>query len=434
MQGKKCAALALAAAAFLSGCSMGSGADIDTLLRAPQLSGEASAVQRALNSYLGESATLKYPSSGDFLSPFLFGDWDGDGQREAAVLYTSDKVGPNVWLAVLEPGEDGTWKVSGMAEGLSDSVESVNYASLRDSTSQQLLVGYGSAQGDRYCVVYLYDGELQTVIRQAYTEMLLTNITGDEDSLDLILALPTETENDGINLQLLTNKDGLFRSTQTLSIASGVLSGCAALHAGTGRDGGRYLVVDGYTGGTGGYLASAIVIYDPEAGCLASYNPPGMNSVASDTLRYDNSLFSSDINSDGTIDIPMEVDDGGTLEPPLDRRLRFVLWKDYVGLRAGSTTFGVYDSEYRFFLPLPESLHGSVRIKENAAGTGWLVCNAEGTTVYCELRVVSQARAQNDAYQRIANIGGQQLQVRTVTPYYGLSLQRILDHTVLLGQ
>ncbi len=48
---------------LLTGCS-GYG-DVETLLRSPQLSGESSALQKALNSYLGGSATLKYPASPD---------------------------------------------------------------------------------------------------------------------------------------------------------------------------------------------------------------------------------------------------------------------------------------------------------------------------------------------------------------------------------
>ena len=87
MRTKICRAAAPCLAALaLAGCSGLPGADIESLLRAPRLSGEASAVQKALNSYLGGVATLRYPATGDFLSPFLFGDWDGDGAEEAAVL------------------------------------------------------------------------------------------------------------------------------------------------------------------------------------------------------------------------------------------------------------------------------------------------------------------------------------------------------------
>ena len=74
---KKIAALLLVPV-LLAGCS--AAGDVETLLRAPQLSGESAALQKALNNYLGGSATLKYPASGDFLSPFAFGDWAATAQ------------------------------------------------------------------------------------------------------------------------------------------------------------------------------------------------------------------------------------------------------------------------------------------------------------------------------------------------------------------
>ena len=114
-QTKQKLALALVfSALLLTGCS--SYGDVETLLRAPQLSGESSALQKALNSYLGGSATLKYPASGDFLSPFAFGDWDGDGEDEAAVLYTADTTGStSAWLcwnpaAKTAGGSAARWK------------------------------------------------------------------------------------------------------------------------------------------------------------------------------------------------------------------------------------------------------------------------------------------------------------------------------------
>ena len=67
---KKIAALLLVPV-LLAGCS--AAGDVETLLRAPQLSGESAALQKALNNYLGGSATLKYPASGDFLSRSVTG-------------------------------------------------------------------------------------------------------------------------------------------------------------------------------------------------------------------------------------------------------------------------------------------------------------------------------------------------------------------------
>lgn len=68
-------------------------------------------------------------------------------------------------------------------------------------------------------MVYQYDGEnITTVISQSYTQLLLADLTGKEDTTDLVLALP-ENEMGGVTLQLLTNVDGEFRSIQTLALA-----------------------------------------------------------------------------------------------------------------------------------------------------------------------------------------------------------------------
>lgn len=422
---------------LLTGCAAYN--DVETLLRAPQLSGESAALQKALNSYLGGSATLKYPASGDFLSPFAFGDWDGDGTNEAAVLYTADTTSSNVFLAVLEPSREDSWHVSQTIEGLSSEVETFSAAHLRDATSQQLLAGYGSAQGDRYLVVYEYDGtNLNTIISNRYSEMVLGDFTGKGDTQDLVLALPTDTEYGGVTLQLLTNVEGEFRSYQTLNLGEGSYSGCAALSAGQGRDDAMYLVMDAWSGSNS--LVSDIILYDSETGFLQPYHPPGLSDPQRSTLRYHTELLSRDIDGNGTVDIPMELDDGGELKSPLDKSLVFLLWKDYATSDGGHSNFGVYDSQNHFYMSLPESMHGNIMIRSNQKGNGWLICNSDGTTIYCEMRVVDPAEETESSsadstleYERIGNIGSQQLQARIVTPYYGLSIDSISSGTVLLG-
>lgn len=435
---KRILPIALTAALCLAGCSVLPGGETESLLRAPRLSGETSAVQKALNSYLDGVATLKYPASGDFLSPFLFGDWDGDGTQEAAVLYTAEAGGANVWMAILEPTDSGGWRVSQTTEGLSGEVETVSYAHLRDAESLQLLVGYDSTQGDRYMVVYLYnsDGTLQTVNKQSYTDMLVADMTGSGDGTeDLVLALPTETENGGINLQLLTYTGGdTFLAAQTLAVGEGYYSGCAGLHAGVGDDGDSYLVVDGWTGSASG-LSSTIIIYDAETGFLKTYTPPRVPDMYHATQRYDTDLLSVDVDGNGTIDIPTEVTDGGTIEEELTNQLHFLLWKDYATQEGGNNLFGVYDSEHRFFLQLPESMHGNILLKPNADNSGWIIGSLAEGTLYCELRVVdpTETDLRGDLYTRVATIGSRQLQARIITEYYGLKMEDILAGVTVIS-
>ena len=180
-----------------------------------------------------------------------------------------------------------------------------------------------------------------------------------------------------------------------------------------------------------------------DAGTIAGLNVKRIiNEPTAASLAYgidkeeDQKIMVYDLGG-GTFDVSiLEIDDGGTLQTPMDKRLSFLLWKDYTSMAGGNSKFGVYDSEYNIFMELPESMHGNILIRSNQSGTGWLICNAEGTTVYCEMRVVDPA--DNAAtgvgnYLRIANIGSQQLQARVVTSYYGLSLDFISQNTVLLG-
>ena len=82
-------------------------AQVEELLRAPKLSGDYGALQTALNDWLGESAQLKYPIQGELLSPFVLQDLDGDGQQDAAVLYTTAQTA-NVCIAILQRDDTGS--------------------------------------------------------------------------------------------------------------------------------------------------------------------------------------------------------------------------------------------------------------------------------------------------------------------------------------
>ena len=100
-------------------------AQVEELLRAPKLSGDYGALQTALNDWLGESAQLKYPIQGELLSPFVLQDLDGDGQQDAAVLYTTAQTA-NVCVAILQRDDTGSWQVRQSVEGLAETVENVS--------------------------------------------------------------------------------------------------------------------------------------------------------------------------------------------------------------------------------------------------------------------------------------------------------------------
>ena len=347
----------------LAGCSMpGEQVQVEELLRAPKLSGDYGDVQTALNDWLGESAQLKYPMQGDLLSPFLIHDLDGDGQQDAAVLYTTAQSS-NVCVAILQKGRDGMWQVRQNAEGLADTVDSVGLAQLQPGDASQLVVGYVAAQGDHYLAVYSYtDGELSTILEQQYQQYLVEDITGG-GSQDLILM--STLEDGGVQIELLTvDKEGSFQQVAVMGLSADRFSGCASVAAGVGADGRHYLVLDGWTGISGNNLASVLLYFDEDTQQMVPADQISTEKLYTASLRNVPSLVSQDLDGDGIVEIPTQPDEAGLLNMSQSRRMDFIVWMDYTRPNP-EKSFGLLDEETNCYIELPMEWEGNLKLTDS---------------------------------------------------------------------
>ena len=298
-------------AGLLPGCSfpMTENMQVEELLRAPRLSGDYGALQNALNDWLGESAQLKYPMQGDLLSPFLLQDLDGDGEQDAAVLYTTAQSS-NVCIAFLQRDKENRWKVCQSIEGLADTVDNVRLAQLQDGSSMQMVVGYLASQGDSYLAVYSYEnGQVSAILEQSYEQYLVEDITGGGNQ-DLILM--STLEDGGVQIELLTvDRDGSFQQVAVMGLSADKFSGCASVAAGLGADGKRYLVLDGWTGISGNNLATVLLRFDEESQQMIPADQISTSELYSASLRNVPNLVSRDLDGDGTVEIPTQPDEAG---------------------------------------------------------------------------------------------------------------------------
>ena len=347
----------------LAGCSMpGEQVQVEELLRAPKLSGDYGDVQTALNDWRGESAQLKYPMQGDLLSPFLIHDLDGDGQQDAAVLYTTAQSS-NVCVAILQKGRDGMWQVRQNAEGLADTVDSVGLAQLQPGDASQLVVGYVAAQGDHYLAVYSYtDGELSTILEQQYQQYLVEDITGG-GSQDLILM--STLEDGGVQIELLTvDKEGSFQQVAVMGLSADRFSGCASVAAGVGADGKHYLVLDGWTGISGNNLASVLLYFDEDTQQMVPADQISTEKLYTASLRNVPSLVSQDLDGDGIVEIPTQPDEAGLLNMSQSRRMDFIVWMDYTSPNP-EKSFGLLDEETNCYIELPMEWEGNLKLTDS---------------------------------------------------------------------
>ena len=297
---------------LLPGCSfpMTDNMQVEDLLRAPRLSGDYGALQSALNDWLGESAQLKYPMQGELLSPFLLQDLDGDGEQDAAVLYTTAQSS-NVCIAFLQKDAAGAWKVQQTIEGLADTVDNVRLAQLQDGNAVQLVVGYLAAQGDSYLAVYSYEhGEVNAILEQSYEQYLVEDITGGGNE-DLILM--STLEDGGVQIELLTvNRDGSFQQVAVMGLSADKFSGCASVASGLGADGRHYLVLDGWTGISGNNLATVLLRFDEESQQMIPAEQISASALYSASLRNVPNLVSRDLDGDGTVEIKSVAREAGS--------------------------------------------------------------------------------------------------------------------------
>ena len=337
-------------------------AQVEELLRAPRLSGDYGALQTALNDWLGESAQLKYPMRGELLSPFVLQDLDGDGQQDAAVLYTTAQTA-NVCVAILQRDDAGNWKVRQSVEGLADTVENVSLAQLQTGASCQLVVGYTAAQDDHYLAVYSYEGgTLSTILEQQYEQYLVEDITGGGNQ-DLILM---STQEDGsVQIELLTvDKDGGFQQMTVTGLSADKFSGCASVAAGRGADGRHYLVLDGWTGISGNNLASVLLRFDEDTQQMVPSSKISSDRLYTESLRNVSSLVSRDLDGDGIVEIPTQPDEAGLLNMSQSRRMDFIVWMDYTSIHP-EKSFGLLDEETNCYIELPTEWEGNLKLTDS---------------------------------------------------------------------
>lgn len=349
----------------LAGCATSFPSDktpVEELLRAPRLSGDYGDVQSALNEWLGQSAQLKYPMEGELLSPFVLQDLDGDGQQDAAVLYTTAQSS-NVCIAVLQKDEEGAWKVRQNVEGLAETVESVRLAQLQSGEERQLVVGYIAAQGDRYLAVYSYkNDQLVVILEQQYEQYLVEDITGGGNQ-DLILMSPQESGS--VQIELLTvDRDGMFQQVAVMGLSADKFSGCASVAAGVGSDSKHYLVLDGYTGISGNNLASVLLRFDETLQQMVPATRISADNLYTASLRNVPGLVSRDLDGDGIVEIPTQPDEAGLLNMSQSRRMDFIVWMDYTN-RTPEKSFGLLDEETNCYIELPMEWEGNLKLTDS---------------------------------------------------------------------
>ena len=395
------------------------GKNVEELLRAPRPSERQSAVQTALNAYLGETLQLKYPRGGSSPDPVIFADLDGDGAEEAAVLYTAESKGQNVHLSVLEQDGSGAWSIAYEVMGLSTEVAEVELAEVF-AGSTQLVVGYANANlVDKYLEVYDYrDVTIYSACKQPYDAYLLGDLTGSGRT-ELAVAAAT-SEPGGLSLQLFVPDGRAMTAAQAVELDER-LEKCTAVYA-THCGAVRGLIVDGAV--TSG-AASQLLCW--ENGMLfpwAEGAEEGYDVFArSQRSRTLSALGPEDFAGTGEVLIP-EV---GASIPTLQSARRFypVEWMNYL-CEQPLQQYGIYDADYSYFVRLPAEWR-EAGIVSAQSESDWQIRSKTDNSLLCAVRVADRSAA-NGTYTEAAL-----LTEKKVLVYFGESCTAVQANLIRRG-
>lgn len=376
---KRLGAMLVLCCLLFVGCSPFASPNIGDLLRAPAMGEQQSEIQKALTAYLGnQELQFKFPREGDWKSPILLTDLNGDGRQEAVVLYSvaddamaAKEKGANAYLAILEES-DGGWTVTVDEEGLATEVASIAVAELLSDGSRQLVVGYANSTfRNKSLAVYTYDAAaLKQWFTAEYSRYEIGDFTG-RGRQDFVMVTRDDQALQMRYLAVDENGTSAGELEAPVPLDTNFVA-CAAITPSKGPNDEQLLVVDGVVNNvdTGG-LASQFVYYSGQR----FYTYDDLGALHSATVRQNQLLCSRDIDGDGVVEIPLRVGSGPVETINNDKRLEFVEWVDFITNPQQPETkrFGLFDTDRAVYFRLPDAWRGAVEVVDGEGRGEWIL-------------------------------------------------------------
>lgn len=158
---------------MLCGCSVFNVFSVDSLIKAPRLTGDNAEIQKAFESAVGTDISLVRPVAGDYRSAYVLHDYDGDGVDEAIVFYTPKSTAGEVRMHFLKYGEaDEKWVSVADVKGNGSDVHSITFCNFDRDSVAEIAVAWAFADGqkDKMLTVYHYE---------------VNDVTGEKDFVSL---------------------------------------------------------------------------------------------------------------------------------------------------------------------------------------------------------------------------------------------------------
>ncbi len=344
--------------AVLTGCLRTTADDLYSL---PQASEEYLELQKQINAVLASGAEYSPPISGPNRQSVQLKDIDGDGTNEAVAFFRTTGDKPLKIHIMKQVGS--TYETTNIIDGDGTAIESVRYADMDGDGMSELVVGWKMSATLLHMNIYDVRGGGAAVLAESdYSKLFLSDLTGDGRSEVIALRLSSsDLPGEAILFSLGKDKEVI---TGTASLSSG-LESVKRIIRGRLSDGTPAVLVEGSISGTG--VVTDIFYWQTTSIVNVSIRPS--SGVSEDTVRtYE--IFSTDINSDGIIEVPSPRPfETGSDYYAID-------WYSYDRYGNKSMVFSTYhNSKESWYMVLPDDWKNTVvvRREDNYSGERTIV-------------------------------------------------------------
>ena len=346
-------AVALCLMLFCCSCSFLPLAANGELLAAPILSSQQAEVSEALQQILNLSEVIyKYPNGGEYRSSFLFYDLDNDGLQEAIVLYAHSNAPTEIRAKIMRQSERGDWYSFADIAGNGDEIDFIDFRPMHRSGYSSMIIGWrNSAYQLTNLGIYTMRDRLETDFYAPYLAFVMNDFANDGLS-ELVLA---QRQENTFALSLIKSEHNRLISVDSQPLFPDSTNIMQMTHGRLWDNTvGIYIDerIDNTFYGTEVFRVAGNRLVPISSGNFPSDSQIWQNFSA--TFR-DTGIFSSDIATDGAIEVPRIEDLPGVFEllsaelepPPLIKYMRLENEQFQVRFNAVVNT----DSGYMVFYP-----------------------------------------------------------------------------------
>ena len=409
-------ALVLSVAMLLSSCN---GVDLfrsaDSLLSPPLYFDEYEGLVEVIRSDISPDSYFCTPYSGDRQSGIIVEDIDGDSENEAIVLYC-DSVADQTAKIRFYDENDGEWSLSTSYIGYGNQVESVTVKDFDNNGINEIIVIWTMTgiSTNKILTVY-HHSENKAGYKEISNETCAATFIGDVDG-------------DTFDEIFLITPNNNTASPQRFARIIGISSGSAVLKGETKVDANissyspinvipasssspMMIYVDAFKGER--QMITEVIYWDSENNEL--YNPFfNLDTMSNEaTLRYD-PIPSSDLNGDGVIDIPYQVEVLSSSADPIaidPNNVYITSWLNCYpdgGFETVENALVNFEQGYKITVANEERY--AITLERQSDNAVWTICEKDTVTgeniqLYSVITVSSES-AQESNYPTVATADG----------------------------